>query len=86
MSAPSAKTLVGNQPYSTLKEVEDALREVNFEACELIVGVDFTKSNTWNGKKSFDGKLVHVAKYKSKRDCCLQDDLCTISRIRPTRI
>ena len=29
------------------------------ESCELIVGVDFTKSNTWTGKASFDGQCLH---------------------------
>ena len=41
--------------FETLQEVEAAIRQAGLEACELIVGVDFTKSNTWTGKNSFDG-------------------------------
>jgi hypothetical protein len=30
--------------------VEDAIRKQGLESCNLIVGVDFTRSNTWNGQ------------------------------------
>ena len=35
--------------FNTFTELQAALRETGFETCQLIVGVDFTKSNTWQG-------------------------------------
>ncbi len=29
------------------------------ESSQLIVGVDYTKSNEWTGQKSFNGKCMH---------------------------
>ena len=39
--------------YYTYDELEQALRNVGVEATELIVGVDFTKSNKWQGGKPY---------------------------------
>lgn len=33
--------------YETLDQVQQALREGGLESSQLIVGVDFTKSNQW---------------------------------------
>ena len=33
--------------YNTLEDVQNSLRQNGLEASELIVGVDFTKSNQW---------------------------------------
>ena len=41
--------------FETLEEVSEALRKEGLEACQLIVGIDFTKSNTWTGKVTFNG-------------------------------
>ena len=46
--------------FETLEEVSEALRKAGLEACQLIVGVDFTKSNTWTGNATFGG-VVPVA-------------------------
>ena len=46
--------------YNTFEELEKALRDIGVEASELIIGVDFTKSNTWQGGKPFyDNKNLH---------------------------
>jgi len=45
--------------YKTLEEVQDALRQAGLESSNLIVGIDYTKSNTWNGKKTFGGNSLH---------------------------
>lgn len=35
--------------YTTYDELEEGLRKAGLESCELIVGIDFTRSNSWNG-------------------------------------
>ena len=46
--------------YETLGEVQGALRSRGLRACSLVVAVDFTKSNEWTGKASFDGRCLHA--------------------------
>lgn len=36
-----------------------ALADSGLESSNLIVGIDFTKSNEWTGKESFNGKCLH---------------------------
>uniref|UniRef100_A0A7S0DYG3 VWFA domain-containing protein n=1 Tax=Hanusia phi TaxID=3032 RepID=A0A7S0DYG3_9CRYP len=45
--------------YNSIEEVQKALRGVGLESSNLILGIDFTKSNTWTGEKSFGGKCLH---------------------------
>ncbi|EAL71250.1 hypothetical protein DDB_G0272196 [Dictyostelium discoideum AX4] len=45
--------------FQSLQEVQDALRTAGLESSNLIIGIDYTKSNTWNGKKTFGGKCLH---------------------------
>lgn len=45
--------------YRTIEEVQQALRDAGLENSNLIVGVDFTKSNTWTGQRSFNGRCLH---------------------------
>lgn len=45
--------------YSTFEEVSTALRKAGLESSQLVVGVDFTKSNTWTGKQSFQNRCLH---------------------------
>lgn len=46
--------------YRSLEEVQDALRKAGLESSNLIVGIDYTKSNTWNGSKTFGGNCLHA--------------------------
>jgi len=46
--------------FQSLQEVQDGLRDAGLESSNLIVGLDFTKSNTWNGKKTFGGRCLHA--------------------------
>jgi hypothetical protein len=39
--------------YATYEEVQKALRKAGLEGCDLILGLDATKSNTWNGRLTF---------------------------------
>jgi len=45
--------------YKSFEQVTAALRKAGLEKSQLMVGVDFTKSNTWNGRKSFGGRSLH---------------------------
>eukprot|EP01018_Ginkgo_biloba_P021307 Gb_13018 [translate_table: standard] len=45
--------------YKTLDQVITALRESGLESSNLIVGIDFTKSNEWTGKYSFNRRSLH---------------------------
>ncbi|MED6184466.1 E3 ubiquitin-protein ligase rglg3 [Stylosanthes scabra] len=45
--------------FSSLDEVISALREAGLESSNLILGIDFTKSNEWTGKHSFHRKSLH---------------------------
>ncbi|TYZ63912.1 hypothetical protein PybrP1_012159 [[Pythium] brassicae (nom. inval.)] len=45
--------------YETIAEVQADLRKAGLESSNLIVAVDFTKSNLWTGEKSFGGRSLH---------------------------
>ena len=45
--------------FKSIEEVQNALRKEGLENSNLIIGVDFTKSNTWTGKTSFQGRCLH---------------------------
>lgn len=45
--------------YNSLEEVTEALARAGLESSNLIVGIDFTKSNEWTGKRSFNGRSLH---------------------------
>ncbi len=45
--------------YRSIQEVQQGLRDAGLESSNLIVGIDFTKSNTWTGKSSFQGRCLH---------------------------
>ncbi|XP_073148300.1 E3 ubiquitin-protein ligase RGLG2-like [Henckelia pumila] len=45
--------------YSNLDQVTDALARAGLESSNLIIGIDFTKSNEWSGAKSFHRRSLH---------------------------
>ncbi|KAK6798812.1 hypothetical protein RDI58_006515 [Solanum bulbocastanum] len=45
--------------YNSLDEVTEALARAGLESSNLIVGIDFTKSNEWTGKRSFGSRSLH---------------------------
>ncbi|XP_058097399.1 E3 ubiquitin-protein ligase RGLG3 isoform X2 [Magnolia sinica] len=46
--------------FSSLDEVISALRESGLESSNLILAIDFTKSNEWTGRHSFNRKSLHA--------------------------
>ncbi|CAM8888384.1 unnamed protein product [Rhodiola kirilowii] len=45
--------------YTSLEQVTEALARAGLESSNLIVGIDFTKSNEWTGKHSYNGRSLH---------------------------
>ncbi|KAK1363210.1 RING-type E3 ubiquitin transferase [Heracleum sosnowskyi] len=45
--------------FSSLEQVTEALAHAGLESSNLIVGIDFTKSNEWTGARSFNRKSLH---------------------------
>jgi E3 ubiquitin-protein ligase RGLG len=45
--------------FETIEEVQEALRKAGLESSNLIIGVDFTISNTSAGKTTFNGQSLH---------------------------
>ncbi|XP_011652307.1 E3 ubiquitin-protein ligase RGLG1 [Cucumis sativus] len=45
--------------YKSLEEVTEALARAGLESSNLIIGIDFTKSNEWTGARSFNKRSLH---------------------------
>ncbi|XXG80118.1 hypothetical protein AAC387_Pa09g1056 [Persea americana] len=45
--------------YHSLDQVTEALAKAGLESSNLIVGIDFTKSNEWTGSRSFHHRSLH---------------------------
>ncbi|KAK4753011.1 hypothetical protein SAY87_021809 [Trapa incisa] len=45
--------------YTSLEQVTEALARAGLESSNLIVGIDFTKSNEWTGARSFNRRSLH---------------------------
>ncbi|XP_031250736.1 E3 ubiquitin-protein ligase RGLG2-like [Pistacia vera] len=48
-----------NDDYNSLEQVTEALARAGLESSNLIVGIDFTKSNEWTGARSFQRRSLH---------------------------
>jgi len=59
-SAPTHKMIPDR--YTTLEEVTEALRQSGVESSNLIIGIDYTASNQYQGRNSFGGKCLHDIK------------------------
>ena len=45
--------------FATFEEVSQAIRNAGLESSNLLIGIDFTASNEWQGRKSFGGRSLH---------------------------
>merc|ERR1711998_194478 len=45
--------------FTTIEQVQVAVRAAGLESSNLILGVNFTKSNKWTGKLSYGGRCLH---------------------------
>lgn len=46
--------------FTSLQQVTNALRQSGLESSNLLLGIDFTKSNEWTGRRSFHGRSLHA--------------------------
>ncbi|TKY68545.1 E3 ubiquitin-protein ligase RGLG2 [Spatholobus suberectus] len=46
--------------FATLEQVTTALRSEGLESSNLVLGIDFTKSNEWTGRISFNNRSLHA--------------------------
>jgi len=54
---PIFKTIGDN--FQSFEQLQQAIRDAGLENSNIIIGVDFTKSNTWTGEKTFNGRCLH---------------------------
>ncbi|CAI5745942.1 unnamed protein product [Peronospora destructor] len=45
--------------YTSVEEVQNALRQVGLQSSDLIIAVDFTESNLVKGEATFEGRSLH---------------------------
>ncbi|XP_054720018.1 copine family protein 1-like [Uloborus diversus] len=48
--------------FRSYAEVTAAMRRAGLERVRLIVGIDFSASNEWQGRRTFKGELLHALK------------------------
>lgn len=57
--AGNIKSLIKNY-YKTYEELEAGLRKAGIESMQMVVGIDFSKSNEWTGEKSYRRSLHDI--------------------------
>ena len=50
--------------FESFSELSDAIRSAGLESSNIVIGVDFTASNEWQGKNTFDHKNLHLISKK----------------------
>jgi len=60
--------------YKSLPEVVASLRRGGLESSNLVIGIDFTKSNNWTGDKTFGGKSLHFLAHDDAAPPDFDDD------------
>jgi E3 ubiquitin-protein ligase RGLG len=60
LGSRSASFRVFRDTYSDVDSLVNDLRRAGLESCNLVVGIDFTASNSWQGKNTFGGRNLHA--------------------------
>jgi len=60
LPTPSKKFQTIADKFDSLDQVQEGLRQCGLESSNLIIGVDFTGSNSSSGKKTFGNKSLHT--------------------------
>ena len=55
----SASACIGDH-YTSLSHLQEDLRKAGLESCNLIVAIDFTRSNEWTGRATNAGRCLHA--------------------------
>ncbi|XP_027355674.1 E3 ubiquitin-protein ligase RGLG4-like [Abrus precatorius] len=58
--SPKQKYALIPDNFTTLDQVTTALRNEGLESSNLVLGIDFTKSNEWTGRISFENRSLHA--------------------------
>ncbi|GMH05213.1 hypothetical protein Nepgr_007053 [Nepenthes gracilis] len=58
-SRPQTRYMRIGDDYNSVEQVTQALAQAGLESSNLIVGIDFTKSNEWTGAQSFNHRSLH---------------------------
>ncbi len=58
-ASPAFRFYAIRDAYASLDDVTEGLRAAGLESSNLVVALDFTKSNLWTGRASFGGRNLH---------------------------
>ena len=53
--------------FDNYEDIIKAIKNTGLEDCNLIIGIDFTASNEWQGRKTFDHRSLHYVSKSSRR-------------------
>ena len=53
--------------FDNYEDITKAIKNAGLEDCNLIIGIDFTASNEWQGRKTFDHRSLHYVGKNNKR-------------------
>lgn len=59
MGSAGSRGFINPDKYTTIKDVQDALRREGIEESNIVFGIDYTKSNETSGKYTFNGDSLH---------------------------
>lgn len=67
--------------YHSIEEVQQALRQVGLQSSDLIIAVDFSETNLWKGKETFEGRSLHYVDRTGRVQNPYQTVISAITRV-----
>ncbi|KAG1688869.1 hypothetical protein DVH05_026873 [Phytophthora capsici] len=67
--------------YSSIEEVQKALRQVGLQSSDLIIAVDFTQANLLKGEQTFGGRSLHYVDTTGRVQNPYQTVISAITRV-----